>query len=289
MVEKILLKIRKNATCNRILGWLKKVNLDKISLRILNYYYYKHPTEEMKGSIVFFEKNHSRVLEVESLLADEKSKRVWKSLIEYRQTYNYAIHPGEELPQYFPADIVRLSTEEVFIDCGGYIGDTAMEFIKQCHGNYKDIVIFEPEKGKKEELERNLYGYKYSFYQGGVWDKNTTVGLKTDQGGASYIVELEGKAKNANAVIPVYAIDECVECADASYIKMDIEGSEMKALQGAQKTIVRNKPKLAICIYHSDEDMLQIIEYVHALVPEYKIYVRHHSNSWIETVMYAIP
>ena len=62
----------------------------------------------------------------------------------------------------------------------------------------------------------------------------------------------------------------------------------MDALKGAENTILRNHPKLAICIYHKDADMIQVIEYIHQLVPEYKIYVRHHSRCQNETVCYAV-
>lgn len=82
---------------------------------------------------------------------------------------------------------------------------------------------------------------------------------------------------------------------------MDIEGAELNALKGAKETILRDKPKLAICLYHSDNDMLDIPEYIHSLVPEYKLYIRQHSESEqdnddirfgffiIETVLYALP
>ena len=69
---------------------------------------------------------------------------------------------------------------------------------------------------------------------------------------------------------------------------MDIEGAEMSALQGASEVIRKNRPKLTICIYHSDEDLFRIAEYVHELVPEYKLYIRHHSKSDVETVLYAV-
>ncbi|EOS66974.1 FkbM family methyltransferase [Oscillibacter sp. 1-3] len=91
-------------------------------------------------------------------------------------------------------------------------------------------------------------------------------------------------------VVPVATIDEIVEKENpkVTMIKMDIEGSELEALKGAKKTIQRNKPKLAICIYHKPEDMLEIPLYIKSLVPEYKLYVRHHSNSNVETVLYAV-
>ncbi|MCM1303087.1 MAG: FkbM family methyltransferase [Lachnospiraceae bacterium] len=69
---------------------------------------------------------------------------------------------------------------------------------------------------------------------------------------------------------------------------MDIEGAEMEALTGACKTIQKNRPKLAICIYHKYEDLYRIPMYVKSLVPEYRIYIRHYSDTPSETVMYAI-
>ena len=69
---------------------------------------------------------------------------------------------------------------------------------------------------------------------------------------------------------------------------MDIEGAELPALQGAEHIIKKNKPKLAISIYHSDEDMLRLAEYIHELVPEYRLFIRAHRPGIAETVLYAV-
>jgi len=70
---------------------------------------------------------------------------------------------------------------------------------------------------------------------------------------------------------------------------MDVEGAELESLKGAEKTIRRDRPKLAICIYHKPEDMTEIPLFIKELVPEYKLYVRMHANDGSETVLYAIP
>jgi len=73
-----------------------------------------------------------------------------------------------------------------------------------------------------------------------------------------------------------------------TYIKMDIEGAELNALKGAANTIKKNKPRLAICVYHKPEDILEIPVFLSELVPSYQFYLRHHSQYYIETVLYAV-
>ncbi len=83
-------------------------------------------------------------------------------------------------------------------------------------------------------------------------------------------------------------IDSVVTDEQVSFIKMDIEGAEMSALRGARETIKRCKPRMAISIYHSNEDMLDIPEYIHSLVPEYRLFLRAHTMGVAETILYCI-
>lgn len=87
--------------------------------------------------------------------------------------------------------------------------------------------------------------------------------------------------------IKVVSIDDMVGDDKVTFIKMDIEGSEMEALDGAKKTIERCKPKLAISIYHREDDLWEIPYYILSKYPWYKIYIRHYSLTVTETVMYA--
>ena len=79
----------------------------------------------------------------------------------------------------------------------------------------------------------------------------------------------------------VRKLDDVLKGERVTFIKMDIEGSELAALKGAANT-------LAICIYHSPQDMLKIPIYIKSLVPEYKIYIRHYTDMMLETVCYAV-
>ena len=100
--------------------------------------------------------------------------------------------------------------------------------------------------------------------------------LMFDNGGKDYI-EVE-----------VTTVDEQVK-EKISFMKIDIEGAELRALHGAEKQIQKNKPKLAVSVYHKPEDFLNVWKYLKNLVPEYRFYLRHHSqNSGTDTILYAI-
>lgn len=90
--------------------------------------------------------------------------------------------------------------------------------------------------------------------------------------------------------IKTKSIDDLVKergLEKVDFIKMDIEGSELAALKGAKRTICQYKPNLAICIYHKIEDFYMIPKYIKQIVPEYKLYVKHHTDMEWETVLYA--
>ncbi len=89
--------------------------------------------------------------------------------------------------------------------------------------------------------------------------------------------------------IPVCALDEICVDNDVSFIKMDIEGSEKNALIGAENTIRRCKPKLAISIYHKNEDIWELPEMILQMNENYRLYLRHYSLAGEDTVLYAIP
>ena len=171
------------------------------------------------------------------------------------------------------------------MDCGAFDGDTMKEFIKASHGVYKQIICFEPVKEYYEKLVKRGKGKKVTAICAGVYKETTTLHFNADNGKGSSITS----APENTITVPVRSIDDTLECQNATFIKMDIEGSELDALRGARKTILKNKPKLAICLYHKHKDFVEIPTWIHNLVPEYKLYVRHHSFSVNETVLYAIP
>lgn len=246
----------------------------------------KEPTKGMQNAEKYFTEHQKDAEAVAALFADDTSREVYFSAIQYRKTHNPKDAPYyTKHNQYFVKDIVPLSDSEVFVDCGAFDGDTVKEFIKVVKGHYQEIVCFEPVEEYHKRLEKRGKGKKVTAIRAGVYKTSTTLQFNAE-GGKGSAIATTGK----NTVsIPVRAIDDVPECTGATFIKMDVEGSELDALSGAKETILRNRPKLAICIYHKHRDFVDIPNWIHKLVPEYKLYVRHHAFSVNETVLYAIP
>lgn len=93
--------------------------------------------------------------------------------------------------------------------------------------------------------------------------------------------------ENGGVAIETISIDELLDGSEASYIKMDIEGAEYEALLGASKTIEKFRPKLAISIYHKEDDLWKLPYYLMKNYPFYRFYIRHYTDITTETVLYA--
>ena len=158
---------------------------------------------------------------------------------------------------------------------------------KALGGGYKRIYAWEPDKVNLQELKKNVARYeRTTVVPCGMWSEKTELTFIADASMASKIVEDGGQ--NVQKV-PVDSIDNVCSGDKVTLIKMDVEGSELAALEGAVNVIKRDKPRLAICVYHKPEDMYEIPKWIKKTVPEYKLYLRQHEISEYETVLYAVP
>jgi FkbM family methyltransferase len=223
-----------------------------------------------------------KVIEVQEMVGDEKSKTVLNNLILFKVTGDrkYLEEIYDPIP-YFISDIFQFRDDEVLIDGGSYVGDTVKHFIKFTENKYKKIYTFEPNKyiysGLKELYRKED---RIVTYNKGIAEKEDILYFSDD--GTASRINSHGKL-----TIETIALDKIID-ENVTFIKLDIEGSEIEGLDGARNIIIKNKPKLAICIYHKMDDLWKIPLYIKEIVPEYKIYIRHHrKDSECETVCYA--
>lgn len=229
--------------------------------------------------------NINDIEKVYNLLEDEKSREAMLGIINHRLTNTFNCIKYSK-NQYFDVDIIKMDEEEIFLDGGAYIGDTLEEFIKLTNDKFKKVYEFEPDKGNAQIIQRNFENYvhenKVIVEEKGLLDEFKRIGFMSCNDSISRINE------DGTDFIETVSIDEYLNDEPVTFIKMDIEGSELLALKGAIKTIKKYKPKLAICIYHKPEDLWEIPLFIKKILPEYRIYIRHHSKYLFETVCYAI-
>jgi len=235
--------------------------------------------------IRYIEENISKFTKVYDFLEDKKSKNTFIGVCNTRLTGNIEfLKEIYEKNEYFDKSIVKLTEEEVFVDGGAYNGDTLELFMKATNKQYKKYYAFEPDEDNLNELKSliELQQFKNVIpMKRGIYSESKEICFSGKKGLSSFI------DRNGDGVIKVEKIDEV--CSDATFIKMDIEGAELEALRGAENTIIKNKPKLAICIYHKIEHLTDIILHIDSLRKDYKYYVRQHSkNSSDELVLYAV-
>ena len=186
--------------------------------------------------------------------------------------------------QYF--DYFAPNPGEVFIDGGALDGATGREFITWCGGEFDKIFAFEPNPGMIEICRKNIKEMgedKITFFPKGLWKKSAVLHFD-NQTKSKWDACLD---ENGETEVECISIDEAVEGEKVTFIKLDVEGSELEVLMGAEKCIKRSHPRMAIRIYHKDYDFIDIPAYLLSLDPAYRFSIRHYHSDCIETVLYA--
>lgn len=195
-----------------------------------------------------------------------------------------------DLEQYRYADIVNASSGDTVIDCGACYGDTALYFSEKTNGG--DIYSFEFMPENIDVFEKNMalnpkYKDNIHLIRNAVSDESgKTLKFHPNGPGTNCIDQNDAYTLQTQTM----TIDDLVETRQikkVDFIKMDIEGSEENALKGAINTIRKFKPKLAICAYHKDDDLIVLPQLIKQIFPEYKLYLKHNTISRNETVIYA--
>jgi FkbM family methyltransferase len=219
------------------------------------------------------------------LIGDMQSHHELINQMEFRRDPNLErqLPPSDIKDLYFP-DFITHRDDEKFIDCGAADGDTVKEFIERWE-KWDSIVAFEPDYVNFNKL--------YHVHDPEGKGRITTLGFAVSDidGYTEFVVTGDYSAHlgEGDRKVRVTTLDQMCELTFPTYIKMDIEGAELKALWGARRILKEHKPVLAICAYHKSDHLWEIPLLIHALQPEYKLYFRRYSKGDFELVWYAVP
>lgn len=209
---------------------------------------------------------------VYSMLADERSRQVFADFLRFELSGELEyLFRSESVKSEAFTNILRLGSDERYLDLGAYRGDTVEELLYYTHGEYRSITAVEPDKKSFEKLECNTDGLQ-----------NCTLinaGIHSECGFLPFNKKRRGRGNSADAIgemQEVVTVDSLASPDGFSYIKADVEGSEADMLYGAVNTLKSFKPKLNIACYHKSRDIFELPLKIKKINPDYGIYLRHH-------------
>jgi FkbM family methyltransferase len=221
------------------------------------------------------------------LVADDYSRQVAQDQFDFYHAPDYGVPTTREPMDkiYFP-EFIKRREDEWFVDCGAADGDSVAQFIAWSP-EYERIFAIEPDRANVEKLERRHGGNpKLSIIAGAV---SNETGMRSFLSTGNYCSRLgtEGLAGAARSEVACYRLDDVQ--SGASFIKMDIEGEELKALRGARGQIQKNAPVLAVCGYHTPDHFWQVPQLIHDIEPNYRLFLRRYAPAPFELICYAVP
>lgn len=219
------------------------------------------------------------------LLADDLSRKTYEAIINFKISgkpcyLDMCTSPRSEVYD----DIVKLKDGEVFVDLGAYKGDTAEEFVKACDRagvTYKSIYALEPNRKNYNKLLKNTEGYHdISCFNAAAWECEGKVSFTSNEG---RMARISDKGEDLTDAMSVDSF-----CEQATIIKLDVEGAELQALNGASRNL-EGGAQVMCALYHRNEDMFRLPLFIHEKNPDLKLYIRHelYIPAW-ETNLYAV-
>ena len=178
---------------------------------------------------------------------------------------------------------------DVVLDCGACWGDTTVMFAKmvkqagQVHAFEfmpDNLDVFEMNLQANLDLEKRVRLCQHPL------GRDSGEPFNYDTQGPGTRRNPDGEQSSDTISIDDYVKQQGLDRVD--FIKMDIEGSEIDALEGAAATVQRWHPRLAISAYHGWDDLIELPCLIRDLAPGYQLYLDHHTIHAEETVIYAI-
>lgn len=219
------------------------------------------------------------------LLADERSRQVFLDTVRFKLSGKLRYLRASETDKDEVFRVILCPTHaEHFADLGAYTGDTIRELLHYTDGAFASITALEPDRRSFRKLSAYAEGLSGSVRceQAGAWSCDTVLHF-SDQAGRQSRLSKQGRETQMRA------LDSVLDGAPCTYLKMDVEGAEREAIEGAAQTIREHRPKLNLAAYHRSEDFFELPLRIAAFCPDYRLYLRHHPYvpAW-DTNLYAV-
>lgn len=245
------------------------------------------------GNPALVRRDSKRIEAVDRLWADERSRKVFRSLVALygsrdpqrapRPSVRDEEYLAPDVPGWPPAAPIRL------VDCGAYDGDT-LERFRAARLKVEAAVCFEPDPENFRQLQKRLAGWPIAWRRRvelvplGVADRTGSFGFDSGRGESSRLEE-----SAAGARVGCVSLDEALPLFAPNLVKLDVEGAEERALEGAVGLIRRYRPGLAVSVYHRPADLWRLPALIDEWGLGYRLFLRSYGFNGFDTVCYASP
>ncbi|MCL1558990.1 FkbM family methyltransferase [Xanthomonas nasturtii] len=227
-------------------------------------------------------------------LEDDLSVFTLYSNLLFRLTYDssllldcWATPINQYFSEYADSSTFQLGQREHFCDGGAFHGPIVRKFLETSRYRYESITAFEPDSinfqkldGIASSLPLPLHNFK--ALKKAISNEHTTLRFEETGTVASHV------SPGGETSVATTRLDD--ELEKLTFLKLDIEGFEARALEGASHLIRSQRPRMAICVYHYAQDLLDIVEQLDKLVDGYHFRLRQHSpGHYYDLVLYASP
>jgi FkbM family methyltransferase len=215
---------------------------------------------------------------VGTLWQDDISRETYRWQLAWRLRADFSESAQPAPDQYFPRDILLPNPHESFVDGGAFDGDT----LRAAPWPFEKVLAIEPDPENAAKLR--------SFGTGHVRLHEVLLGRTAGSARFNGSGTTASARSEAGALeLPVASLDELTSSERPTFIKLDVEGDELAALQGGRRTLEESQPVLAVCIYHRPEDLWTIPLFLHEALPMHRMFLRAHGWNGFELVAYAVP
>lgn len=230
------------------------------------------------------------VLQGARLWEDSESRREYLEQVLWRARGSWEFSRPVDSGQYFTKDLFEIASNEVVVDCGAYEGDTLREFLSLSAGRFREFFAIEPDPQSFSRLSRYVSSLPFDI-RARIRALQSAVGAVEGPIRFDAVGRPDSRESIDGAVtVPSAPLDNLLRKAmGITLLKMDIEGAEIEALEGARSTISRDRPILAVCVYHRQSDLWRAPAVMHAVAPDHALFLKRHRPDGWETVAYAIP
>jgi FkbM family methyltransferase len=189
----------------------------------------------------------------------------------------------------FKNEFLKANKEEVFVDAGAYTGDTLKLVLQSPPFEFREIIALEPDPQNFTRLQKLISTFdeklrsKITTFPVAVGSINGEIcfdGSGTEQARISLRGHIKPKCRRN---------DDLLGDRGVTFIKMDIEGAELDALEGASDVIKNQSPILAVSVYHKIDHLWRIFSLINNIKKGYAFFFRSHAAGGWDYTLYAVP